>query len=478
MGNTSSSTPSPSLKTTVTRSVSNTSTIPSSSPQKNGNKTITTKEIIIAAKIASNMINNVDLDIILKGLERALSFFNFEELCRLEMVSTTILKLICDNGFHLWRDLLKKTNQYEKYYDTIPNNNNNSTKKDDDNPPISSSSSSYWKLCLIRSKQNDVDDELSHLSNLYLVKEMLKDVSKTSSYNKNIKIYGLLCDLITTDNIQVAKVLSRVRVSAMSTILVSNMDTLSKIKNFCLANAKYNSLVGKLAFISYTADDERNRLKVVRVSTPSEEIIETDEVPGYLGRADELIRVKPENWFLKGAIGHIFSFIYVFQDEKSAQNYIEIRNAKKTEMEQAMEKWKGGKFHYVTLDLFDEVFNFSNSARIATKEYSFMYDQDITTYYSRKVLSNAYRGPSFRRYHIENHNTVPFIHVNNVGNNKVLHVNGVTYQKSGPRIHPLTFRELDADILRRKLVQKKINLQNAFIKVYIDSAYISRMFTK
>ena len=108
MGNTSSSTPSPSLKTTVTRSVSNTSTIPSSSPQKNGNKTITTKEIIIAAKIASNMINNVDLDIILKGLERALSFFNFEELCRLEMVSTTILKLICDNGFHLWRDLLKK----------------------------------------------------------------------------------------------------------------------------------------------------------------------------------------------------------------------------------------------------------------------------------------------------------------------------------------------------------------------------------
>ena len=54
------------------------------------------------------MINNVDLDIILKGLERALSFFNFEELCRLEMVSTTILKLICDNGFHLWRDLLKK----------------------------------------------------------------------------------------------------------------------------------------------------------------------------------------------------------------------------------------------------------------------------------------------------------------------------------------------------------------------------------
>ena len=35
-----------------------------------------------------------------------------------------------------------------------------------------------WKLCLIRSRQNEVDDELSHLSHVALLKQLLNDVSK------------------------------------------------------------------------------------------------------------------------------------------------------------------------------------------------------------------------------------------------------------------------------------------------------------
>ena len=42
-------------------------------------------------------------------------------------------------------------------------------------------------------------------------------------------------------------------------------------------------------------------------------------------------------------------------------------------------KMERRKFHYVTLDLFDEVFNLEE--RNCNKRYSFMYDQDITTYY-------------------------------------------------------------------------------------------------
>eukprot|EP00943_MAST-04B_sp_MAST-4B-sp1_P007616 g7616.t1 len=447
---------------------------------KNSATTIITEEQKTAATIASRLANNVDIDLILKGFERALVFFTFEELCLIEIVSVSFRQLIYQNGFHVWKALVHANRYEKKYCHTIPFMDASTTDK---NVVVETKKKtpSYWKLCLIRSRQNEVDDELSHLSHTALLKQLLNDVSNIYVNDKNIKIYGVVCDIVTTNNIVFAKVISRVRVSAMNTILVLNIKTLSTIKQYCAETKKYRCLIGQLAFITWSADDERKRLKVEKIMGYSPKVImKENEVPGFIGHADELLYVKPEHWFLKGAIKQIFSFILVFVDDQSAITYIKGKQ-NSLNKRHAGHNGDDNRIHYITLDLFDEIYHPSFSQDISpwfadqlenNVVPSYMYNEDFTTYYCRKGDSKAYRGPSFRRYHSEldrRFNGFVIAHQNK--NDDIITYENKVFQKSGPRIHPFTFRHVDdymkqGDPPKFKLLKKKWRLNDAFMKIY------------
>ncbi len=444
----------------------------------NSARTIITEEQMTAATIASRLANNVDIDVILKGFERALQFFTFEDLCLMEIVSVSFRQLVYQNGFHVWKALVHANRYEKKYCHTIPftdSTDKNVVAKRKKKTPL------YWKLCLIRSRQNEVDDELSHLSHTALLKQLLNDVSNIYANDKNIKIYGVVCDIVTTNNIDFAKVISRVRVSAMNTILVLNIKTLSTIKHYCAETKQYRCLIGQLAFITWSADDERKRLKVEKLMGYSPKVImKENKVPGFIGHADELLYVKPEHWFLKGAIKQIFSFILVFRDDLSAITYIK-------EKQNSLNKRHTGRnnndnrIHYVTLDLFDEIYHPSFSQDISPWFSdqlnndivpSYMYNKDFITYYCRKEDSKAYRGPSFRRYHSElDRRFNGFVIADRSKKDDKITYENKVFQKSGPRIHPFTFRRVDDNMKQEDppkfvLLKKKWRLNDAFMKIY------------
>ena len=381
---------------------------------------VVSEEQKVAARLAPKLANNVDIVCILKGVERCLPFFDFDDLCSLESVSKSLRKMILENGFYLWDDLLhhytclklccNKNIFHEKH--------------------LKHSSPLCLKLQLIRSKQNEIDDELAHVLQATPFRNLLHEVERRYKNDKDVIIYGLLCDLVTSKVPGFANIISRVRAAAMSTIVVANMKSLRAVKNCCAKSSEYSSMLGQLGFITWDPDAERRRLIVEKADDCFEKNLEkrierqTCPQPGYIGRADELLCLQPHFWYLRGAIKQIFSFILVFQDEISAQAYVQQINS-------STDVHNREKIHYVTMDMFE------NRVPFASKG-------DFVTYYARKENSKCYRGPSYRRAltRLEWDMT---------------QYEQDFYKRSGLRINPLSFRDLEDKNYHSNLARMKMH---------------------
>lgn len=376
----------------------------------------------VAARLAPILANNVDIVCILKGIERCLPFFDFDDLCSLEGVSKSIKKLIHENGFYLWNDLL------HHYTSLKPGYNRNIFYENHLKHP----SPLLLKLQLIRSKQNEVDDELAHVLQVTPFRNLLHEVEEKHKNDYDIVVYGLVCDLVTSKVPGFANIISRVRPAAMSTIIVANMKSLIAVKNCCANSSKYVSMLGQLGFVTWTPEAERRRLIVEKLTTTSKKLQNLANVPGYVGIADELLCLQPHFWYLRGAIKQIFSFILVFQDEISAQAYVEQINS-------STDVRNREKIHYVTMDMFESKIPFGSKG-------------DFVTYYARKENSKCYRGPSYRRALTRlEHDMTQY--------------EKDFYKRSGLRINPLSFRDLDDNNYHSKLAKRKNALNISAFKI-------------
>ena len=386
---------------------------------------VVSEEQKVAARLAPKLANNVDIVCVLKGVERCLPFFDFDDLCSLESVSKSLRKMILENGFYLWDDLLhhyacvklccSKNIFHEKH--------------------LKHSSPLCLKLQLIRSKQNEVDDELAHVLQVNPFRNLLREVERRYKNDNDVIIYGLLCDLVTSKVPGFANIISRVRAAAMSTIVVANMKSLIAVKKCCAKSSEYSSMLGQLGFVTWTPDAERRRMIVEKLTSAERKNLANmpgyigragemlcPQPPGYIGRADELLCLQPHFWYLRGAIKQIFSFILVFQDEISAQAYVQQINS-------STDVRNREKIHYVTMDMFE------NKVPFASKG-------DFVTYYARKENSKCYRGPSYRR-------------VQTRLEWDMTQYEQDFYKRSGLRINPLSFRDLDDKNYHSKLARMK-----------------------
>lgn len=422
----------------------NLSSLPASATQSQGQVErlkFVSEEQKVAARLAPMLANNVDIACILKGIERCLPFFDFDDLCSLEGVSKSIKKLIHENGFYLWNDLLHHCTSLKPGY-----NRNIFYEKHLKHP-----SPLCLKLQLIRSKQNEVDDELAHVLQVTPFRNLLHEVEEKHKNDYDIVVYGLVCDLVTSKIPGFADIISRVRPAAMSTIVVANMKSLIAVKNCCANSSKYVSMLGQLGFVTWTPEAERKRLIVEKLTTTSkkqqnlanmpgyferaEELLclqPPENTPGYIGRADELLRLQSHFWYLRGAIKQIFSFILVFQDEISAQEYVEQVNS-------STDVRNREKIHYVAMDMFESKIPFGTKG-------------DFVTYYARKENSKCYRGPSYRRALTRlEHDMTQY--------------EKDFYKRSGLRISPLSFRDLDDNNYHSRLAKKKNALNISALKI-------------
>ena len=165
--------------------------------------------------------------------------------------------------------------------------------------------------------------------------------------------------------------------------------------------------------------------------------VQWQNLPGYIGRADELLCLQPHFWYLRGAIKQIFSFILVFQDEISAQAYVQQINS-------STDVHNREKIHYVTMDMFE------NRVPFASKG-------DFVTYYARKENSKCYRGPSYRRAltRLEWDMT---------------QYEQDFYKRSGLRINPLSFRDLEDKNYHSNLARMKNALNLSAFKILSEIA--------